>query len=173
MRTVLPDLRPTSLAHKACGACSAARAGGQSPSLPTRGQGAGPPPSPSPPRLGHSSVISRQLDSINGPLQTKQDHCGARGGQGQPRPPATAGRVDGTYSSAWRCLPAPCSALGETKAADAVCVTPAARPCPSVWGRCKGRDVTDRGLWSSEPDVSREQRCELRGGLARDSERPR
>lgn len=35
-------------------------------------------PSPSPPRLGDTSIPSGQLHSIDGLLQAKQDHCGHR-----------------------------------------------------------------------------------------------
>lgn len=93
-----PEPEQTSLAHKACDTHSATQAGGTLPGpSPTthhpRPGGKGPPPGPSPPRLGDTSVVSRQLNSINGPLQTKQDHCGARGGQGQPPQPQQGGRT--------------------------------------------------------------------------------
>lgn len=43
-----------------------------------------PTPHPSPARLGDATLVPRQLDSINGPLQAQQDHCGQAAVRGQP-----------------------------------------------------------------------------------------
>lgn len=90
-------------------------------------------PSTSPPRLGDASVLSGQLHGIDGPLQAEQDHCGARVVRGSPGPAGGWG-VDGTYSSASRCPPAPCSALRQKTASPQACITPLHRRVEGAHG---------------------------------------
>lgn len=92
---------------------------------------------PSPPRFGDTAVASRQLHSIDGPLQAKQNHCGGRGLSGWGcGGPGHRQEKRGTYSSAWRGLPAPSSALGREKRTCTNLPTSSSTGCPKELGCC-------------------------------------